>query len=329
MMILNAYWRHFRILAMGWFPVFSIACCVGFGTAVARAQSSQAWVESVERLRGAIKSAEAQHAGAAELGGLWLQLANRYQDLVELPEAEDAFVRSLTLLRAAGTQAQVADALEGMASLYVATGRMNDARDLDKKALAIYEALGDKSHAGKMHETIALAWLFDRHAREAEAESAVALAELQLAGHADAADVVAAHLAHSYALCFEKKCAAAPEEVNQAMEVVRAKFPDESLEMVDVLLTQGFDEWKTGAVGEGDRAMGEALRLARGLKALPQPVIVNAQLGVMLQYDVFLKETHRRQEAAQMEAEMGRLESAHPDACSGCTVSVAALGFMH
>ena len=58
-------------------------------------------------------------------------------------------------------------------------------------------------------------------------------------------------------------------------------------------------------------------------------VLVGGQLNVMRQYDAFLKETHRKQEAAQMEAEIGRMEAGHPAECSGCTVSVAALGFMH
>ena len=311
---------------------WSLAVLLAAGTilgCVARAQMAQADIERIELLRGQIKSAEAQHAGAAELGGLWLRLANRYQNDLEFAPAEDAFVRALRLLRGTGAQAEYADALDGMTTLDLATRRLSEARDNGKKALAVYEALGDRYHAGTIHVTIALTLLLERHAREGEAESAAGLEDLQAATHSDVGEMVAGRLAHSYALCFQKKCAAALEDVDQAMEVTRTKFPEESLEMVAAWTTRGFDEWKMGAVEESDRSMREALRVARGLTGMPQPVLVGAQLNVMRQYDAFLKETHRKQEATQMEAEIGRMEAAHPAECSGCTVSVAALGFMH
>ena len=329
MMILNLFRRYSGMLAMGLLPALAIVWCVGFGAMGARAQGSQAWGERIDTLQGMIKNAETHHAGAAELGDLWLQLANRYQDLLQFAQAEDAFQRSLRLLREAGTQSEYADALDGMGSLDLAVGRLSEAKDWNKKALAIYESLGDRNRAGKMHETIALAELFDHRAKEAETDSAAGLAELRLAAQPDAGEVVAAHLTHSYAMCFQKRCAAALDEARQAMTLAQSKFPDESLEVVSSLSALGFGEWKTGAVAESDRSMVEALRLARGLSGLPEGIVTGAQFGVMRQYATFLKETHRRPEAAQMEAEMERLESAHPAGCSGCTVSVASLGFMH
>ena len=91
------------------------------------------------------------------------------------------------------------------------------------------------------------------------------------------------------------------------MAMVQAKFPEESPERVAVFLTRSLDEWKMGAVEQAGRSLEEALRLARGLKGLPQPVLVGDQIGVMSRYDAFLKATHRGSEATQMEAEMGRL----------------------
>jgi len=306
--------------------VLAVACSVGLGGAMA--QSSQSAIERIEMLRGQIKNAEAQHASTEVVGVAWLRLANRYLDQLEFPEAEDAFARSLRLLRGAGTQAEVADALDGMGSLDLDTGRLSEARECNKKALAIYEGLGDRVRAGKIHETIALAWLLDRRYREAEAESAAGLTELQQVADPDAGEMVAAYLTHSHAVCAQKRCGDALKDVDRAMAVVQEKFPTESLEMVTALLTQGLEEWKTGAVDASDRSLGEAVRLAHGLKNLPGPVLVGAQLNVMRQYGAFLKATHRSPEAAQMEAEMGRLESEHPAACNGCTVSVATLGFM-
>ncbi|HEY4382175.1 MAG TPA: tetratricopeptide repeat protein [Acidobacteriaceae bacterium] len=329
MMNLNGFQRHFWMRATGWMAAIVIAGGMGFGTAGAMAQGADAWGQRIETLRGQIKSAELAHAGAAQLGGLWLQLANRYQDQLNFGDAQDAFVKALRLLRGAGVDSQYADALDGMASLELATGQLGEARDFDKQALAVYETTGDKTRVGKMHETIALSWLFEHHAREAEEESAKGLVELHAAAQPDWGEMVAALLTHGYALCFEKRCAEGLEDVNQARDLARAKFPEESLEMTTTLVTRGFVEWKLGAVDESDRAMAEAMRLAQGLTDLPQPVLVGARVQVMRQYGELLKATHRKPEAAEMEAQIRRLESTQPASCSRCTVSVAALGFMH
>jgi tetratricopeptide (TPR) repeat protein len=284
--------------------------------------------ERVETLLGQIKSSEAQHAGAAELGELWLRLADRYQSEQQFTPAEDAYVRALRLLRGSGAQAGYADALDGMASLELAMGRLDKAKDSGKQALTAYAALGDRKHAGYVHETIAMALLYGRHGREAEVESAAGLAGLEASPAPDVSGLVSARLAHSYALCLQKKCAAALEDVDRAMEVAQMAFPEESLVMVTVWSARGFEQRKMGEVEESERSMREAVRLARGLTGVPQALLVRVQLGVMRRYETFLKESHRKQEAAQMEAEMGRLEAAHPAGCSGCTVSVAALGFV-
>ena len=199
---------------------------------------------------------------------------------------------------------------------------------LDAARKALETDLGpaaDSADPAKLHETIALVLLFERRFHEAEAESAEGLKELQSLARADAGETVAAYLTHGCALCHQGRCSAALEDANRAMAIAQAKLPAESLDMVAVWLFRGFDEWKTGSAEEGERAMGEALRIARGLTGLPRPVLVNAQLGVLRQYAAFLKATHRKREAGQTESEIVRLESEQHLACSNGTVNAAAL----
>jgi tetratricopeptide (TPR) repeat protein len=302
--------------------VLAIAGCIALS---ARAQTTQAWVDRVELLRGQIKGAEQQHASAVQIGDLWRQLANRYQDLLKFPEAEDAFAHSLRLLKGTGAEAEYADALDGMGSVDLATGRMSEAQEFTRNALKLYEALGDRVNAAKMHEEIALELAFEQHYRDAEAESSAALTALQALPQPDAGEMVAAYLTHSSALCSQRRCSEALGDANRALTLARAKFPGESLEMVGASMTVGVDEWKSGSQEQGEQALLEALRLARGLKNLPQPVLVDAQLGIMRQYEALLKESHRKPEAKEMEIEIGRLGADQPAACKGCTVSAAAL----
>ena len=306
--------------------IAAAACCLVAG--VARAQSSAADAERIALLRSQIKSAEEQHAGVAETGELWLRLANRYQNELEFADAEDAFGRSLRLLHAAGLQAEAADALDGMGSVYLATGRLAQAKDYLGKCLAIYQDLGDRAHAEPVHEAMAQALLFDRRYRESQAQSEVALAELQSLGSSDPVEMVAAYLTHSYALCFQGHCAAALDDVDRALAVAQAKLPADSLEMVEVRLVQGFEQWRAGSPEDGGRSLQEALRIARQLRDVPSLIVVKAQMSVLQQHAALLIESHRKGEARPMEAEVERLQAQLPAACSGCTVSVAALSLL-
>lgn len=312
--------RYAMSLACSLFALV-VASCIALS---ASAQAPQAWVERIELLRSQIKSAEEQHASAAQMGGLWLQLANRYQDQLDMAQAEDAFARSLRLLKGAGVPAQYADALDGMGSLYMATGRATDSEKFTRDALKIYDALGDRLEVAKMHEDIALELLFQRRYRDAEAESAEGLTRLLALAKPDAEEMVAAYLTHGTALCYQRRCSVALEDVNQAMEIAQAKLPAESLEMVAVSMVRGVAEWKLGSPEQAEQTMREAVRIARALKNLPLPVLVDVQMGAMRQYETFLKAMHRKPEAKQMEAEIGQLESAQPAGCNGCTVSAAA-----
>ena len=302
--------------------VLSVA---GSIAASAPAQSAQAYIQRIEMLRTQIKTAEQQNAGAAEVGRLWLQLANRYQDLLEFPQAEDAFAHSLRVLGTPATQAVHADALAGMGSVYLETGRLNDAGEYLQKSLAIYSALGDQLHTATLHNTIALAQLNGHHYREAEAESAEGLTEMQSLAQPDPGELVAAYLTHSYAICGEGRCSEALSDVDRAMFVAQAHLRPDAIEMAAVWLARGFDQWKVGAPDDAVRAMDASLHLLRSRTDLPQPLQVNLQLGVMRQYDAFLKASRRKPEQKQMEAEMARLQAQQPAACNGCTVSVAAL----
>jgi len=292
------------------------------------AQGTQAYIERIEMLRTQIKTAEQQHAGAAEVGGLWIRLGNRYQDTHEPAQAEDAFARSLRLLDTPATQPQYADALDGLGSLYLQTGRLNDADDDLRKSLAIYQRLGNQLHTAALHVSIALLQLNEHRFREAEAESTEGLTEMQSLDQPDPGELVAAYLAHSYAICDLGRCGEALSDVDRAMFVAQAHLRPDSIDMVAVWQARGFDQWKAGAPDDADRAMGAALHLMRSRTDLPQPMQVALQLGVMRQYDAFLKTTHRKPEEKEMAAEMARLQAQQPQPCNGCTVSVAALGLL-
>jgi tetratricopeptide (TPR) repeat protein len=294
-------------------------------TAGTQAQPSLPADARIDDLRSRIETATSQHAPDAQLGTLWLQLANQYQNRFELSQAEDAFSRSLPLLRSPATQAALADALEGLGLLYSETGRAPESETCLRKSLAIFETLGYQHRIAGLHETLAMSLVFVHRFREGEAESSRAIELLQSQPDPDRRELATALVTHSNALCFQGRCAAALDDANQAMKIAQAVFPSTSPELAAVWLTLGFAQWKSGSLEEGDAAMREAVRIVLSETNLPPLVQLNSQLKVFRQYAAYLKLTHRKPEAAQFEAQIRQLQSQKPATCLNCTISAAAL----
>jgi tetratricopeptide (TPR) repeat protein len=308
------------------FVSFAIALAVLACTASAWAQAVPAAATRVEVLRGQIKSATDEHATAVQLGSLWLHLAVEYQQQYELPEAEDAFTRSASLLRTPATQSAYADSLSGLGWVYFAEGRAVEARNCLGKALEIYQALGDPARIVKRREDIAEVLLFERRYREGEAESSEGLKELESQSKPDSAEMEAALLVHSYALCFLGRCTAALDDANHAMTVAQSIFPADSFEIAQVWLARGFDQWKSGSPVEGERSIHKALRMLLNRTDMPSQLLLISQLPALRWYADCLKANHHKLEARQVEAEILQLQSEQqPRVCNGCTVSAAAL----
>lgn len=311
------------------FALLVIAVTVAFCTVSAQTQASPTSTTRVDALRGKIGSATDRHANAAELGTLWLRLGDEYQRRFELAQAEDAFTRSVALLRASANQQAYADSLDGLGSLYFETGRPAEAENCLRKALAIYETLGDRARTAALHETIAMGLVFEHRFREGEAESVEAIQELEAESQPDLVEMAAALVTHSYALCFQGRCKAALEDADRAMALAQRVLQAESTAIVAIWLARGFDLWKSGSVEEGGAAMREAIRIVNERTDLPHPLLVNSQLKVLRQYAAYLKATHqaahRKPEAALIEAEIRQLQSEQIAVCDRCTIDAAAL----
>jgi tetratricopeptide (TPR) repeat protein len=307
------------------FALLAMALTVAACAISAQTQPSPTSTTRVEALRSQIVSATDRHASAEELGTLWLRLGDEYQRRFELAQAEDAFTRSVSLLRSSATQPVYADSLEGLGLLYFETGRPAEAENCMRKALGMYETLGDRARTAVLHESIAMGLVFERRFREGEAESFRAIGELQAQSQPDLVEMAEALVTHSYALCFQGRCKAALEDADRAMAVAQSVLPAESTAIVAVWLARGFDLWKSGSVEEGGAALREAIRIVNDRTDLPHPLLVNSQLVVLRQYAAYLKATHRKPQAALMEAEIRQLESERTAVCDRCTIDAAAL----
>ena len=80
---------------------------------------------------------------------MWAQLASEYEYAAEFLKAEDAYNKSLHLLKTApSAQAEYAGTLESLATLYLLYGHVDEAESVRKQALAVHKKLGDRFNIG-------------------------------------------------------------------------------------------------------------------------------------------------------------------------------------
>lgn len=281
--------------------------------------------DRIAAYRQKIDTATSWHATDDQLGMLWLHVASDYADEFDFQRSEEAFAHSLKLLRTSPEQSHYANALDNLGSVYLVTDRFQESESCRKKALAIYEGLGDEAGTARVHMGLSIALVHEHRFAESEEESTKALKSLQEQKEPDRYVLMADLISNSYAKCFQNRCDEGLIAASQAVTLVRATLPKDPRIEVAALLALGFDQWKTGAEAEGEKAMREALELLRQGKDLPQAMLVDAQLQVLTSYTNYLKATHQKAEAKQMQNEITRLKGKQTPFCKDCTVNAVAL----
>src|SRR5260370_36720063 len=102
-----------------------------------RLQTTEERNARISELQKQIRTAEKVHANAEQLGTLWLYLAGVYQGELDQQSAEDPFVHALGVLHTTTETELYANALDGIATVYTATGRLDIAEKCLRQALKL------------------------------------------------------------------------------------------------------------------------------------------------------------------------------------------------
>src|ERR1700744_3884887 len=120
---------HYRLLVISILNVCGLSL---LGHAQTNPQIAPIQAKIGENLA-AIHVAEQQHLPAAQQGAMWAKVALEYQTIAMFQKAEDAYNRSLHLLKA--DPAEYASTLDNLAVLYLSYDRVEDAESTEKQAL--------------------------------------------------------------------------------------------------------------------------------------------------------------------------------------------------
>jgi tetratricopeptide (TPR) repeat protein len=321
MIALSSY-RPYLSLRVSFFLL--IALCAG--VRVARAQTPEPQVASsqirVAQDLEAIHIAEQQHRSAAELGAMWTQLASEYQYAADFLKAEDAYNRSLHLLKTVPEAREAyATTFDDLAALYLNYGRVDEAESVRKQALAIRKKLGDTQEVGISHAHLADVALARHQFKKAERLALQAIAEMQSSINPPRVALLSALITITYARCAQGDCSEGLSNAQQVVAFAYKRFDRDSAAIGFALATLGYAQWQTGAVEEGEKTMLQGIGILRATLVPGDPRLN----GALLQYEKYLTATNRHVEAQEVRSEVERTKKQAGLACSACTVSVYSL----
>jgi tetratricopeptide (TPR) repeat protein len=269
-----------------------------------------------------IQIAEQEHRAEAERGALWAQLASEYQNAAEFLKAEDAYNKSLHLLKSApSAKAEYAATLERLATLYLLYNRIDEAESVRKQAVAVREKLGNSSDVGLSQIHLANIAIARRQFKKAERLSLRGMEEMESSSNPPRAGILSGLITVTYARCLRGHCGEGLTSAQQGLAFANSHFEPGSAPVGFALETLGFAEWKTGAVQEGEKAMLRGIQILR-TKLVPADPRLR---GALVQYGDYLTATSRRVEAQEIHEEVERMTSQPGTVCPACTVSVYSL----
>ncbi|HET6219450.1 MAG TPA: hypothetical protein VFE27_20675 [Acidobacteriaceae bacterium] len=298
----------------------SLSVCVAWAqTSEPQIRSSQVRIaQDME----SIHIAEQEHRPDAERGVLWAQLASEYHYAAEFPKAEDAYNKSLHLLKTVpAARAEYAATLESLSALYLLYGRVDDAESVRKQALAVREKLGNPSDIGLSQVHLANVAIARRQFKKAERLVLRGMEEMESSSNPPRAGMLSGLITLTYARCRRGHCGEGLMSAQQAVAFANTHFASESSAVGFALETLGFAEWKNGAVQDGEKAMLHGIQILRTELVPADPRLA----GALLQYQDYLIATSRRVEAQKIHEEVERMNSQTGSFCSACTVSVYSL----
>ncbi len=298
----------------------SMSVCVGWAqTSESQVRASQARIAQNMEL---IKIAEREHRPDAVRGALWAQLASEYQYAAEFLKAEEAYNKSLHLLKTVpSARAEYAAALESLATLYLLYGRVDESERIWKQALAVREKLGNPAGIGLSQVHLADV-AFARHQfKKAERLALRAMEEMGFSSNPPRAGMLSGLITVTFARCRRGRCDEGLMSAQQAVAFANSHFEPESSAVGFALETLGFAEWKNGAVQDGEKAMLHGIQILKTTLVPADPRLT----ATLLQYQDYLTATNRRVEAQEIHEEVERMRSQTGIFCSDCTVSVYSL----
>ncbi len=271
--------------------------------------------------------AETAHASARQLATLWIALAVAYEEVVEHESAENGFAHAICLSRGIGALDLYAKALDGIATVYFATGRADTAERCLRQAVQLEHTAGESAAETITRRDLAVALIKERKYAEAEEQASGALRLLEAQADPNVAETIVVYLARSRATCGMRRCKEALQDVDRAEALAVSNVGTDPIDLITIPALRGMEQFRSGEVEQGDQTVQLALRLLDKQTDIPVQFQIHLREALLEEYSQLLGPAHRKQEKKKVDEEIARTKAQQPG-CNGCTVSAASLGLL-
>jgi tetratricopeptide (TPR) repeat protein len=261
---------------------------------------------------------EEAHASDRDLGYRWAVLGQEYANTGDFTNSENAYTRALKLLgNDSSATGLYADVMDQMGAVYRIYGRVPEALNCRRKALALRLQIGDPLEIARSQSHLAELDLVAHHNKEAARGADQAYQSMTVQQDPDQADLVSALVVLSYAHCALHQCAQGLADAQKALAISRKAFSPESMSVAASLVAVGFAQMKTGAREEASNSTDQAVHILQAKLTANDPRLTHT----LIQYRDCLLALHQKPEAEEISDQLSAAARQSPQSCAGCTVS--------
>jgi tetratricopeptide (TPR) repeat protein len=252
----------------------------------------------------AIQRLEAAHADSTGRVEVYLQLGRLYEDAGMYLKSEDALQRAVSLLET-GPQDRLAEAIGQLAGVHDLMGKLREAEREQLEALRISARIGNPLGTARIWNDLADLYLKQRRYKMAAKYAQRAMDVLGNRSEVAPQDRIAVRQTLGFALCRIRQCANAIRLLQDALELAKRHFGDDSLAVGAGYYLLGFASWQNGNRSDAAEWMQRGTMRMKVDLGWGQAIYVNA----MRQYARFLLEQGQFDASMAAESEVKQAEA--------------------
>lgn len=276
------------------------------GPASDAASVHQKLLDAVAASEAMTRKAEQEHLPDLHMARIYWNLAMSYEDAGETGRAEAALVHAETLFRRSDTNGgELAEALDGLAILNGATGKISAAEKEELEALQLRQKLGNRLTMARSWATMSALMLKQKKFDQAGAFAQQAADEFAENAGATFRDKLSARYALGMALCGQKDYATAVPVLKSAVADARSELSVQSAPVGIGEFLLGYAYWKAGDTANAGVEMKTGIDVLNSQFGWGAP----SYLPVLRMYAKYLHETRNVAEANEVNQRIQQAES--------------------
>ena len=280
------------------------ASCIVLGILILDAYAFQAagatqLSKKISQLTRKIREAERNGTDGLLVGRMWERLAEDYEDAGQYEKAESAYNQALKLFGVSPRMARdYAGALESLAGLKLILNNYDAAESCRAQALSVMEETGDKVGIARTKALLAEVYLSERKYKNARQIGTEAYNEMVSLKDSDDR-IVGTLVSLTFASAESGQPGEALERGRKAEARALSTLPADCELIGEAHMALGYAEWKAGMLEGPDEEMREGIRVLKRWTTPGHSYMVWA----LSLYSTYLKATHRKLEAKQVDEE--------------------------